>query len=453
MMFLVLEIIIFLVLALLLGTLLGFLLSRSMVRDVRTGVEQLKIDVAAARKRMSAAETDLQLHKSSLTELRAAYDGLQERLSVHSDRQADLSGQMEGLVAARSALSERTATLASQLTEGQAGLGRQLESAQHDLLLRIDELSGDQDLNAQRLVTLETTTDGLSYDLQRLGRRLDQDHPTTFERRAELAADLGDPADVAALAANADDALSALVARQAATDRQVAGLQHEVEALADADSALSVRLDAVVGLPNQVTTLDESQQDLEARVRSLEELPAQVESAQGQFERMQSTAAALTSRLEHQDRWGQETDERIEALEGQVTGREPRPTAPLTAAMAKPAASPAEAPMKMSAAETESTAESDDALPMDNLKRIRGVGVTLERALHKAGIVRFEQIAAWSLQDIQDLSGALQKYQQRIVRDNWVAQAKSLIAADEQEYKNGRRPPRVTPESSPTVEC
>ncbi|MEM7676570.1 MAG: hypothetical protein AAF449_11265, partial [Myxococcota bacterium] len=167
--FLVLHIINFLVLALLLGTLLGYVLSVSSVRDARASVEQLKVDFDAHRKRLSAAETDLQLHKGSLNEMRAAYDGLQERLSVHSDRQADLSGQMEGLVAARSALSERTANLASQLAEAQANLGRQLEAAQQNLSTRIEGVAKD---HAQQLGSMQTGNDALQSEHRRLRERV-----------------------------------------------------------------------------------------------------------------------------------------------------------------------------------------------------------------------------------------------------------------------------------------
>ena len=392
MVFLVLEIIIFLMLALLLGTILGYLLSRSIVRDVRTSVEQLKIDVAGNRKSLSAAETDLQLHKSSLNELRAAYDGLQERLSVHSDRQADLSGQMEGLVAARSALSERTATLASQLTEAQAGLGRQLEVAQ------------------QSLTTLESTTDTLSAEHRALAHRLGQSTGLPLPQ----AANADGPAfeDVGPLS----ERVTGLEQKVNQSVFALDGMRKQVDSLGKADAVLSSKLESVSGLPQRVNGLDESQQDLEVRLRALETLPVQVESTRGQVERMQSTTAAISSRLEHQDRWGQETEDRIEVIESRV-GIDARP---------RPAAAPAK-PIVPAAA-----AANDPSIPRDNLKRIRGVGVALERVLNDAGILRFQQIAAWTAQDIQRYAGLLEKkFQGRILRDDWVAQAKSLIAEDE----------------------
>ncbi len=437
---LVLQIIIFLMLALLLGTLLGFLLSRSMVRDVRTNVEQLNLDVAASRKQLSAAETDLQLHKSALSELRAAYDGLHERLSVHSDRQADLSGQMEGLVAARSALSERTATLASQLTEAQAGLGRQLEAAQHILIGRIEGLSTDRDEHAHRLLALEAGTDALTTDMKAIANRHDlrtttaNDEPGPTLSVVDALSDRisgveARVADVAKHTARAADQVRVVADQHEATARQLADLRHK-QGVSEPERGHDDRRESLVELSEQVSRLDEHQHDLEARVSSLEVLPGQVQTTRSQFERLQSTAAALTSRLEHQDRWGQEAEDRLGALENRLGGASAMPSdRPQTPSVSTTAARPSlsETPSSTGAL----AANVDDTTAPDDLKRIRGVGVALERSLHAAGIRRFEQIASWRPKDIQRVAGMLEKkFKNRITRDDWVSQAKALLIKD-----------------------
>ncbi len=416
---LALEIINFMVLALLLGTVLGYLLSRAMVREVRTSVEQLKLDVAGNRKRLSGAETDLQLHKRSLNELRAAQDGQQERLSMQSDRMADLSGQMEGLTAGRSALSERTAALASQLTEGQASLGRQLEASQLTLTSRIESLVADRDAHAQRLIALEGTSDHLLGEHRALVQRVQtmlasapSDSPAANEALVALSERLNSlenqlVASERARAALADE-LTSLVASQGASQGQLESIRNRIDVLGEADSVMSSRLESLSGLPLHITGLHDSQQDLEGRLQALEALPDQFEATRTHFERMQSTTAALTSRLEHQDRWGQETEDRIEALEARVNQGD----------RVSRSSVPAPAP------------DGPDERPYDNLKRIRGVGVALERVLNQAGIRYFEQVAAWTPTDIQRFSGLLEKFQGRIIRDDWVAQAKALIEED-----------------------
>jgi NADH-quinone oxidoreductase subunit E len=63
----------------------------------------------------------------------------------------------------------------------------------------------------------------------------------------------------------------------------------------------------------------------------------------------------------------------------------------------------------------------------DDLKRISGIGPKLEQLLNGLGIRSAAQIAAWSDDEVQRIDAAL-GVDGRIVRDNWVAQAKKLAA-------------------------
>ena len=62
----------------------------------------------------------------------------------------------------------------------------------------------------------------------------------------------------------------------------------------------------------------------------------------------------------------------------------------------------------------------------DDLKRIHGIGPRLERTLNDMGITRFEQLASLKKADIERLQKKLPKFPGRVVRDNWVGQAKAL---------------------------
>ena len=62
----------------------------------------------------------------------------------------------------------------------------------------------------------------------------------------------------------------------------------------------------------------------------------------------------------------------------------------------------------------------------DDLKLIVGVGPVLERMLHGLGIATFRQIAHWSERDIAQFDAKLPEFPGRIVRDQWVAQARAL---------------------------
>jgi large subunit ribosomal protein L19 len=63
----------------------------------------------------------------------------------------------------------------------------------------------------------------------------------------------------------------------------------------------------------------------------------------------------------------------------------------------------------------------------DDLKLIPGVTPELEAQLNKFNVLRFDQIAAFSDDDIANLDDAL-KLDGRIEKDDWVAQAQRLVA-------------------------
>jgi large subunit ribosomal protein L19 len=63
----------------------------------------------------------------------------------------------------------------------------------------------------------------------------------------------------------------------------------------------------------------------------------------------------------------------------------------------------------------------------DDLKQIPGVTPDLEAQLNKFNVLRFDQIAAFSDEDIANLDDVL-KLGGRIEKDDWVAQAQRLVA-------------------------
>lgn len=70
----------------------------------------------------------------------------------------------------------------------------------------------------------------------------------------------------------------------------------------------------------------------------------------------------------------------------------------------------------------------------DDLKLIKGVGPKLESLLNALGVYHFAQIAAWSEAEIAWVDGALEGFNGRVSRDDWVAQAKILAAGGETEF-------------------
>ena len=70
----------------------------------------------------------------------------------------------------------------------------------------------------------------------------------------------------------------------------------------------------------------------------------------------------------------------------------------------------------------------------DNLKEIKGVGPKLETLLHSMGVFHFDQIAAWTDQEVAWVDANLKGFKGRVSRDNWVEQAKILATGAETEF-------------------
>jgi len=86
------------------------------------------------------------------------------------------------------------------------------------------------------------------------------------------------------------------------------------------------------------------------------------------------------------------------------------------------------------AQQTEAATAIADEAP-DDLSRIKGVGPKLKSLLISLGITRFSQIAAWSDEDIDRIDAQLGRFEGRIRRDNWVAQAEFLARRDMAGYE------------------
>lgn len=87
-------------------------------------------------------------------------------------------------------------------------------------------------------------------------------------------------------------------------------------------------------------------------------------------------------------------------------------------------------PKATEAPATEAAPMTYDARPdnADDLKQINGVGPKLEGTLNELGFYTFEQIAAWTPENVAYVDARL-SFKGRIERDNWIEKAKELAAA------------------------
>ena len=111
--------------------------------------------------------------------------------------------------------------------------------------------------------------------------------------------------------------------------------------------------------------------------------------------------------------------------------------APKKAAPA-PTPAPKHAPAKPAAVEGEGTKPAALAAARaggaDDLKRIKGVGPKLEQTCNSLGFYHFDQIAAWTADEVAWVDQNLVGFKGRVSRDDWVAQAKLLASGGETEF-------------------
>lgn len=63
----------------------------------------------------------------------------------------------------------------------------------------------------------------------------------------------------------------------------------------------------------------------------------------------------------------------------------------------------------------------------DDLERISGVGPALALLLNRIGVYYFWQVASWDADDVQAVDDLLESFKGRIIRDQWVQQARMLM--------------------------
>jgi len=119
---------------------------------------------------------------------------------------------------------------------------------------------------------------------------------------------------------------------------------------------------------------------------------------------------------------------------GEKDATTPLPKASLAAADRRPDEAPTPQPARSDVA-LGAAAVQEVARPGDphDLKRIRGIGVLIEKKLNSMGVTRYEQIAEWTVADIERVSHVLD-FKGRIERENWVEQARILASGGQTEF-------------------
>ncbi|HEX3217025.1 MAG TPA: 50S ribosomal protein L21 [Aestuariivirgaceae bacterium] len=124
-------------------------------------------------------------------------------------------------------------------------------------------------------------------------------------------------------------------------------------------------------------------------------------------------------------------------------GHKPEQRARPAAAAAEPAAAAAEPAALAEPAAAAKPAGAADQGAADNLSLISGVGPKIKQSLGELGYTRFAQIAALTPEEIETIETAL-KSKGRIARDEWIDQARELMAGNPPRAKIDRaKPPKA----------
>ncbi|UWR50128.1 NADH-quinone oxidoreductase subunit E [Phaeobacter inhibens] len=112
----------------------------------------------------------------------------------------------------------------------------------------------------------------------------------------------------------------------------------------------------------------------------------------------------------------------------------PKKAAPKKAGVGEPASPEgAAAEAGVSVEEKPETLTSARDGKADDLKMLKGVGPKLEQTLNDLGFFHFDQIAAWTDEQVAWVDSRL-KFKGRIVRDGWIEQSRQLAAGEETDF-------------------
>ncbi|MFK7965249.1 MAG: hypothetical protein AB8C46_14905 [Burkholderiaceae bacterium] len=156
-----------------------------------------------------------------------------------------------------------------------------------------------------------------------------------------------------------------------------------------------------------------------------EELMLQLAEQDAEIERLKSQLApllglplAVSAREAERDRLAQQLKERDAQIESLHAELEIQQIDAVTTDR------PESTVIALTANETTGLHQSPMPDQIDNLKRIRGIGPVLERMLNRLGIYQYQQIAAWTPDDVIYFDEQLKDFRGRIERDDWIVNAR-----------------------------
>ncbi len=413
------------------GSVVGWLLKQLSMEEQEVGVTRFELEVklTAAERKLASLQKEVELAQQSLQDKTSEASIAAEEAAQVRGQLADREELVHGLRARLSSLESLPVKLATH------------EATIADLRARLVTLEELPEVLKERNTELAHLRVQLADMVPKAV--LDTRQGEWQERLESLEKQLAEAKSVAEqeetwarqVLSERDGTIQHLHEELARLQRSLGELAHLKAALADREGtilALRRELDQAQCVVRERDALQEALRSHEGEMARVAGALAESERRAGQFKEEIASLHAVVGELDAargtmaqmETRLAQR-EEQIERLKHKMQeagrGTKASKAAPGQRRQKDAAAPPA---ATNSAALPKWGADAPGRLEQDDLKRISGVGPTLERLLHKQGIFYFRQIASWTKDDIQMIDEKLDTFKGRIVRDNWIKGAK-----------------------------
>ena len=226
-------------------------------------------------------------------------------------------------------------------------------------------------------------------------------------------------ADAASARADAQAKADAEAAAKAEADAAAAKAKADAEAEA---AAAKAKADAEAEAAAAKAKADAEAEATAAKARADAEAEAAAAKAEAEAARQRAEEEAARAKAEAE----------AQAANADATAEDSKAKAVADGIAKGPSAGAGTASAKASSAASQGTKPAGLAAARggqaDDLKRIKGVGPKMEEMMNGMGYYHFDQVAAWSDQEVAWVDDNLEGFKGRVTRDRWVPQAKLLAS-------------------------
>jgi len=351
-------------------------LARTVQKDLSVRNERLNAlqeELATKTQRLSAVETELTAWHQQATRSEAATTEQANQIAhlttAHYEAEQNLAGMAEELVHQQRRIAELEAELAA--SDHLRARIHELEPAQgrvHWLEVQLTEKDAHHRTSLQELEQELVRRDQTIRELESLQRQLQTQADEVHEWRQRY---------------------TTSTERHA---KECAGYEERLTKLRSLEADLAQQQELSSEKDRQIRALKQQGRQLDTLQSELASQAKVVDDKDGEISRLRKRLVEVRAAL------------RIRAEEGTA----PRPARQVDHQLTL---------------QIEQTKPAKDT-PKDDLKKIRGIGPTVERVLNKMGIFTFRKIATWDASDMKRIADKLATPADRIKRDKWITEAK-----------------------------